>query len=72
MNWTDMYAKAILADDGEAMADFEEQLSEASYIMACEIVGPNSPEFEGLRECWEMQRMDEAHAIVERMRHEPT
>lgn len=71
MTWMNMYAKAILAGDGEAMANFEEQLSEASYIMACETVGPNSPEFEGLRERWEMQRMDAAHAIVERMRHEP-
>lgn len=70
MNWTDMYAKAILADDGEAIANFEEQLHEASYIMACETVGPNSPEFEGLRERWEMQHMNAAHAAVERMRRE--
>ena len=67
MTWSNMYAKAIVANDGDMMAQFEDQLSEASYIMACELVGPNSYEFDSLRKSWEMERMDEAHAIVAKM-----
>ena len=67
MTWTNMYAKAIVANDGDAIARLEDQLNEASYVMACELVGLNSHGFESLREKWESERVDEALAIVAKM-----
>ena len=67
MVWTNMYAKAIVANDEDAMTRLEDQLNEASYAMACELVGLNSHDFELLRKKWESERVDEALAIVAKM-----
>lgn len=67
MTWTNMYAKAIVANDGEAMAQLEDQLNEVSYVVISELEGPNSYDFESLREKWERERIDEALAIAEKM-----
>ena len=50
MNFRDHYAAAKAAGDTESMNDLGAQAWDEAYVRACELVGPNSPDFDTLQE----------------------
>ena len=50
MNFKDQYAAAIAANDIERIRNLEAQAWDMAYERACELDGPNSPDFDALHE----------------------
>ncbi len=53
MNFKEQYAAAIAANDTERIRNLDEMtvaMWDEAYVRACELVDPNSPDFDALRE----------------------
>ena len=50
MNFHKSYAAATAANDIERIRNLEDQAWDEAYVRACELDGPNSPDFDTLRE----------------------